>query len=63
MICPICRSDKFVEIASSPMSEVYGWSIKECYNCGYKVKDRTSDGRFAGVIEVLRRPYGDKEVR
>ena len=62
MKCPMCEKDRFIEIDTSQPSWImdYGWSIKECLQCGYKVKDRTFDGRFAGIDHVIWR---SSEVR
>ena len=57
MICPICKKDTFIEIETwEPDWMAYGWSIKECLTCEYKVEDRTIDGRFAGIKHVIRKP-------
>ena len=58
MKCPICKRNAFIELKSSPdtWNGKDGYSIKECRACKYKVMDRTSDGRFIGVLKVLNPP-------
>ncbi len=59
MECPMCKQDKFIELKTSRETYCYGdygWSIKECLSCGYKVRDKTFDGRFVGIDEVLVKP-------
>jgi len=61
MKCPNCGSNSFLELETyEPSGMWYGWSIKECQECHYKVKDRTLDGRFAGVLYVINKP--DKSI-
>lgn len=57
MKCPICQEDTFIEIdAWEPDYMDYGWSIKVCRDCDYKVKDKTIDSRFAGIDHVIHLP-------
>jgi hypothetical protein len=57
MKCPICKRDTFIELeAWEPNYMGYGWSIKRCQRCGYEVKDKTLDGRFAGILIVINEP-------
>ncbi len=57
MECPICKESSFIEMESyEPFGLWYGWSVKECMDCGYKVQDKTLDGRFAGVMRVITKP-------
>jgi len=54
MKCPNCKQNTLDEIESfEPNYMGYGWSIKHCKYCDYKVKDNTMDRRFAGVNKVL----------
>ena len=60
MKCPHCEEDKLIEVESwEPDWMDYGWSIKECSGCGFKVKDVTMDGRFARVDYVIRKPQAN----
>jgi len=57
MECPICKRETFIELESyDPGYMEYGWSLKECLCCGYKVMDKTLDSRFAGVDYVVTKP-------
>jgi C4-type Zn-finger protein len=62
MKCPMCGKNMFIELESwEPDYMGYGWSIKECMNCGYKVKDKILDGRFAGIDYVIKKPRITKQ--
>ncbi len=54
MKCPNCESNKLVEVKSwEPYYMGYGWSVKECVSCGFRVRDKTLDRRFVCVDEII----------
>jgi len=62
MICPMCKKPTFIELSKmdDEFYMCYGYSIKECLHCEYKVCDKVMDGRFAGLDHVIRKPNVSK---